>query len=404
MNIIIHPSRLAGTVCAPPSKSQAHRLLICSALADTPTRIELDGTNRDIDATVACLCALGANIHHRDRGLDVTPIRHPTAAAELDCGESGSTLRFLMPVSAALGANVRITGHGRLPQRPNGPLMEALRTHGAQIQGDHLPLSLSGPLQSGLWTLPGDVSSQYVTGLLLAMPILEGENEIRLSSPLESAPYVDMTLQALRHFGVIAEPTPQGWRVPAGQKYRSPGNVIVEGDWSASAFWLAANALGADIRILGLAQDTTQGDRAATALFGQQRIDATHVPDLVPILAAVAAFLPQETVIFGARRLRLKESDRLKSTQNMLLALGHPAQVTEDGLVIHGGPADRCTTPVRRVEGINDHRIVMAASIAAAFSDRPVLITDAQAAEKSYPGFFEDLQRLGGRADVEHDR
>lgn len=402
MNVVITPSPLSGAVRVPASKSAAHRLLIAAALADGPTRIAIGSTNRDIEATAACLRALGADIEAECDTLVVSPIADVPAEVMLDCGESGSTLRFLLPVAAALGAKSTFIGHGRLPQRPNAPLVEALRAHGAVIDNGLLPMAVSGPLTGGLWTLPGDVSSQYVTGLLFALPLLEADSVIRLTTPLASAAYVDMTLQALRQFGIDIEGMADGWRIPGRQRYRTPGEVVVEGDWSAAAFWLAANALGASIDVRGLDPDSVQGDRAVTALLGQDTIDATHVPDLAPALAVAAASRPTRTVITGAARLRLKESDRLQSVADMLAALGHGVAVTPDGLIIDGGPPQPCEAPVRTVDGANDHRIVMAAAVAAAHADRPVRVTGAQAVEKSYPDFFRDFEALGGNAHVEH--
>ena len=402
MNVIVTPGKLTGAVRVPASKSAAHRLLICAALADGPTRIAINATNRDIEATAACLRALGAEIERQGDALAVSPITRVPDNTVLDCGESGSTLRFLLPVAAALGTRATFTGHGRLPQRPNAPLVDALRAHGAAIDRDLLPMAVSGPLTGGRWTLPGNVSSQYVTGLLFALPLLDGDSEIALTTPLASAAYVDMTLQALRQFGIAVEPTEDGWRVPGNQRHRTPGEAEVEGDWSAAAFWLAANALGAGVDVQGLNPDSVQGDRTVADLLGREAIDATHVPDLVPALAVAAAKLSKQTVITGAARLRLKESDRLASVAGMLKALGHGVTVTGDGLIIDGGEPMPCDEPVRTVDGANDHRIVMAAAVAAAYSDRPVRVTDAQAVEKSYPGFFRDFEALGGKAHVEH--
>ncbi len=407
MNVIITPAKLAGTVRVPASKSAAHRALICAALADRPTVVRVGALNRDIEATLTCLTALGAKVRRDGDALEVCPIppregRNAESIAALDCGESGSTLRFLMPVVTALGANARFVGHGRLPQRPNAALTDALRGHGASVDGDLLPMRLSGPIGGGRWALPGNVSSQYVTGLLLALPLLDEDSEIVLTTPLESAAYVDMTLEALAGFGIVIEPSEAGWRVPGGQRYRSPGAIDVEGDWSAAAFWHGANALGADIRVEGLKADSAQGDRAILDLLGKTRIDAGNVPDLVPALAAVAGSLPQRTVVTGAARLRLKESDRLAATAAMLRALGHGCQITPDGLIVHGGPPEPCEANERTVDGANDHRIVMAAAMAAAFADRPVRVTGAEAVEKSYPDFFRDYQALGGQAHVEH--
>ncbi len=402
MNAIITPAKLAGAVRVPASKSAAHRALICAALADRPTAIRVGALNRDIEATLACLAALGAKVGRDSDAIGITPIRDVPTDALLDCGESGSTLRFLLPVVCALGASAGVVGRGRLPQRPNAALTDALRTHGAAIDSDRLPMRLSGPITGGLWMLPGNVSSQFVTGLLLALPLLREDSEIALTTKLESAAYVAMTLQALADFGIRVEPTATGWRVPGGQAYRSPGALEVEGDWSAAAFWHAANTLGADVRVEGLNADSVQGDRAVTELLGKAKIDASGIPDLVPALAVAAASLPQTTVITGAARLRLKESDRLATTAAMLEALGHSCEITPDGLIVRGGAPTPCAEPVRTVDGANDHRIVMAAAVAAAFADRPVRVTGAEAVDKSYPDFFRDYTMLGGIVHVEH--
>ena len=393
----VHPGALRGTVTAPPSKSAAHRLLICAALADAPTVIRLGALNRDIEATIACLRALGASIEPLGRGeWSVAPGKAPEAAA-LDCGESGSTLRFLLPVACAVGVKARLIGHGRLPERPNRALAEALRAHGARIDSDLLPMTAEGPVTGGTWTLPGNVSSQYITGLMFALPLLEGDSEIRLTTPLESAAYVDMTVSALSRFGIVVRTVPDGWAIPGSQRYRSPGTLSVEGDWSAAAFWLAANALGSDIRVEGLDAASAQGDRAVTGLLGQPEIDASGVPDLVPALAAAAAALPGRTRITGAARLRLKESDRLATVAAFINALGGHASQTEDGLIIQGGG------PLHGgdVDGAGDHRIVMAAAVLATRASGPVRIRGAEAVEKSYPGFFEDFKALGGIVHVE---
>ena len=401
MNVIVMPSGLRGSVRVPASKSAAHRALICAALADGPTDISIRALNRDIEATAACLNALGAAVEHTPGGLRVSPVARVPEEAALDCGESGSTLRFLIPVAAALNARAVFTGRGRLPERPNAVLTEALRAHGASIDADTLPMRVSGPVAGGRWALPGNVSSQYVTGLMFALPLLDGDSEIALTTALESSAYVDMTLRALARFGVQVEAIEGGWRIPGRQRYRSPGRMEIEGDWSAAAFWLAANAMGGEVRPEGLREDTAQGDRAALTLLGMDRIDASGVPDLVPALAVAAAHRPGQTVITGAARLRLKESDRLETVAAMLKALGHDVRVTADGLMIEGGAPAPCADAVRVVAGANDHRVVMAAAVAAAFADRPVRILGAQAVEKSYPDFFRDFESLGGQIHVE---
>ena len=287
-----------------------------------------------------------------------------------------------------------LTGRGRLPSRPNGPLLSVLREHGTKIEGDFLPLTVHGGLQSGDFALPGNISSQYFTGLLFALPLLEGDSTLRYTSPLESMPYVDLTLSVLRQFGVRVENLENGWRIPGGQRFVSPGNVEAEGDWSAAAFWLGANALGNAVTVTGLTRNSCQGDRAVEKLLPQigGEIDVTDTPDLMPILSAVAAAMPGKTTrITGAARLRLKESDRIAAMAQTIRALGGKAEEMPDGLVIHGAKLTGGT-----VNGMNDHRVVMSAAIAATVCAGPVTILGAEAVQKSYPHFWRDFEALGG--------
>ena len=316
----------------------------------------------------------------------------------LDCGESGSTLRFLLPVCAAkphdLEAPIVLTGSGRLPSRPNGPLLEALRSHGAQIHGDFLPLTVDGGLFAGDYELLGNVSSQYFSGLLFALPLLEGDSTLRYTSPLESRPYVDLTLSVLRQFGICIDEMENGWRVPGGQRYASPGTAEAEGDWSAAAFWLGANMLGNAVTVEGLNDHSCQGDQAIETLLSRVggEINVTDTPDLMPILSAVAAAIPGKvTRITGAARLRLKESDRLAAMAKTIQALGGQAEELPDGLIIHGTKLKGGT-----VDGMNDHRVVMSAAIAATACQEPVTILGAEAVNKSYPDFWNDFEALGG--------
>ena len=271
MNVRVRPGLLHGAVAAIPSKSDAHRLLIAAALCDAPTHIELPSRSRDIDATAACLRALGADIQDEPGGMSVAPIKKRGESPQLDCGESGTTLRLLLPVAAALYKSAGVTGRGRLPERPLAELIRCLSAHGVQFSNDRLPLTLWGALCSGEYSIPGDVSSQYISGLLLALPLLAGDSSIRLTSPLESAGYVDMTLSALSRFGVRAQTKPDGFFVPGNQAYRSPGNVQAEGDWSNAAFFLAAGAIGKPVTCTGLTQNSAQPDRAILELLSPLR-------------------------------------------------------------------------------------------------------------------------------------
>ena len=421
MNIAVRPGPLRGRVEIPASKSVAHRAMIAAALADRPTEIVLNAVNDDLTATAACLNALGAACERTDFGYRIVPAaqeKNACGAAEnasgatdlceiassptLDCGESGSTLRFLLPVAAALGREARFVGHGRLPERPHDVLLDAMAAHGATADARRLPLQLHGRLRGGTFALPGNVSSQYITGLLMALPLCAGDSVIRLTTRLESAPYVNLTLRALADFGIRAETLPDGWRIPGGQRYHSPGRVVVEGDWSGAAFWLAANALGSQVECGNLDEASAQGDRAIRPLLNRLggEIDVSECPDLVPALAVAAAGFPGRTALVGAARLRLKESDRLASVAALLRALGCAVDEGAESLTIHGGAPLTGGT----VDGCGDHRIVMAAAVAATAASSPVTILGAQAVAKSYPDFFRDFEALGGNLIVQSDR
>ena len=416
MDIKITPSILHGTAAAIPSKSAAHRSLLCAALADRDTALKLKKRSQDMDATINCLQALGANIRISDGNIRIMPIKQPAQNPTLDCRESGSTLRFLLPVAAALCGSASFAGCGRLPQRPLSPLMEEMEAHGASFSARRLPFTVTKLTAGGTFTLPGNVSSQYITGLLLAAPLLKDGAEIVLSSPLESSGYVEMTIAEMQKFGVRVRRTANTFSVKQG-KYRSPGSLSVEGDWSNAAFWLAAGAIAGQTAVAGLDLHSGQGDRQIVNLlreFGAGveekeghisvspaplhalEIDVSDIPDLVPILAVVASISEGETHIKNAARLRLKESDRIFTTGQMLSSLGADARELPDGLIITGK---------RRLAGgtvpsFGDHRIAMAAAIAACVCDFPVTITGAEAADKSYPSFWQDYKALGGVLDV----
>lgn len=414
MTVTIHPGQGAGTLPAIPSKSAAHRLLICAALGDKPTTLACPQSSQDIDATAACLTALGADIQRDAQGFRVTPIPRANAPRDclLPCGESGSTLRFLLPVAGALGVRASFQLKGRLGQRPMEPLVGQLQAQGCTIEQAPDRLTVSGQLRPGKFTLPGDVSSQFISGLLLALPLLGAESRLQVTGTVESAGYIAMTLRALAVFGL--EPEREGWSftIPP-QGFRSPGAAPVEGDWSNAAPWLCMGVLGGTgVSLTGLDPDSLQGDRAVCqvlrAMGGGIRwqgdtvqaapgplhpmeIDARNIPDLVPVLSAVAALIPGETRIVHAARLRLKESDRLATTAQTLNALGGQVEETADGLVIQGKSA----LPGGQADAQGDHRIAMAAAVASAGCTGPVTVTGAQAVEKSYPTFWRDLAALG---------
>ena len=390
MDITIQPRLLRGTIAIIPSKSQAHRLLICAAFADKPTQIRCPDTNRDIEATADCLRALGAEILRTETGYSVFPVTELPKSAELNCCESGSTLRFLLPVCGALGVDTTFFMEGRLPQRPLSPLWEELERMGCRLsRPTENTLRCTGKLHPGRYQIAGNVSSQYITGLLLALSLMNEESSLDITGPIESAPYINMTKDALVHFG--ADPDH-----PGAHPLRSPGYLSVEGDWSNGAFFLVADALGSHLTVDGLKADSAQGDRAVLDCLSliknsSPTISAADIPDLIPVLA-VAAACHQGTVFTNIRRLRLKESDRVAAVIAMIENLGGCAWATEDTLTI--GPM-----PLRggTVDSMNDHRIAMSAAIAATVCVKPVTILGAEAVNKSYPQFWDEYLHLGGK-------
>lgn len=414
MELTLSPHPLTGTVAAIASKSQAHRLLICAALAWQGTKITCGQTSADIDATVRCLAALGADFAHCGDTVSVYPMELPHGDRELDCGESGSTLRFLLPVVGALGAGATFRLHGRLAERPLSPLWEEMERHGCRLSRPSPDtLRCEGRLSGGTYRIAGDISSQFISGLLFALPLTGEDCDIMLTTPLESARYVDLTVQALARFGIDAERTAQGWHIPAGSYFASCGKAAVEGDWSNAAFWLCAGAICAPITLTGLDPASAQGDREILELlrrFGAEitctesgitvspaplhaiDIDARDIPDLVPPLAAVAACAEGTTSISGASRLKIKESDRLQSVADVLCAVGVRVQITDDGLRITGSPVRGGTVNAR-----NDHRIAMLAGILSSVASQSITVQGAEAVSKSYPNFWEDFKRLSAR-------
>jgi len=417
------PARLNGTVKAIPSKSQAHRAFICAALANKPTRIECESESADITATMACLSALGVSILRERGGYIVYPLKRDGSedAVSLYCGESGSTFRFLLPIIGALGRKVSFILKGRLPQRPLSPLYEELVNHGCELSPKgSVPFQITGALAPGYYSLDTVVSSQFISGLLFALPLLDGDSEIHLTGRPESFPYIELTMAMLETFGIQIEYDGAIFSIPGRQTYRSPEVICVEGDWSNAAFWLGAGAFceGADsVTCTGLDKKSRQGDRAILdilAHFGAQveeknssvivcgrelrgfEIDARDIPDLVPILAVVGAIAGGTTLIRNAGRLRAKESDRLAAITSVLSGLGADISETEDGLQIHG----RASLNGGKVSSWGDHRIAMAAAIAAGLCAEPVIILGAEAVNKSYSGFFDDLRLLGGSAQL----
>lgn len=413
----IKQARLGGSIPAIASKSMAHRYMIAAALADAPSFVSCHSTSEDIEATKACLEAMGAVFNKADGGFMVTPIKADDVSSgmKLPCKESGSTFRFLLPVVAGFGRKACFLQEGRLPQRPLSPLYEEMTAKGMEMamQGE-TPFWLKGQLKAGEYRLTGNVTSQFISGLLFALPRLEGDSKIILTSNLESKLYVDMTLSVLEQFGIDIIIEDSTYIVKGNQTYHAK-NGNVEGDWSNAAFWLVAGAIGkSPITTSGLLQDSLQGDRKIAKIleeFGADvtykndsvtvapnkmhgiRIDAMDIPDLVPILTVAASFAEGDTEIYNAARLRLKESDRLKTVTEVLNSLGADIEEKEDGLIIHGVDMMKGGT----VNAMGDHRIAMMSAIAALRCEEEVVIKNAEAVNKSYPTFFRDYEALGGK-------
>lgn len=416
MNVTVTKRTIAGEIDAIPSKSHAHRLLICAALGDAPVFIECSATSRDIEATACCLRALGASIERREDGYFVEPIdRDVKRTSTLDCGESGSTLRFVLPVCAALGGDFRLLMSGRLPARPLSPLYEILSEGGVTLsEQGRSPLCVSGRLLGSEFFISADVSSQFISGLLLCAPLLSGETRITLTTPPESAGYIDMTVDAMRSFGVCVSESdlPSGRTYTVSGDYRTPKHTLrAEGDWSNAAFWLAAGAMGEQsVTVRGLEVCSHQPDRemlnilskmGACVSVGQGRVtvsagrlravrtDVSGCPDLAPVLSVLCAAAEGESLIEGAGRLRLKESDRIEAVCAMLRSLGGRAEAGEDHIRVYGTGLSGGV-----VDSFGDHRIAMSAVVASACSVGDITILGAESTEKSYPAFFADLDKL----------
>ena len=407
-----------GTVNVPPSKSDVHRAIICAAMANGVSRISPVALSNDIKATIGCIKALGADAVLENNVLTVDGTNmYKNKTALLDCGESGSTLRFFIPIAAVGNINATFVGKGKLPQRPIGIFTEALPKAGTTCKTEGgLPLEINGQLKSGIFEIPGNVSSQFITGLLLALPILEGDSEIVLTSPLESVGYIAMTIRTMKQFGVNIQATEKGWHIKGGQSYKTC-DYTTDGDWSQAAFFMVLGAVSGKVIVKGVAKDSTQGDKKCAeilARFGAKvtqldnevtvekgelkaiTIDASQIPDLVPVLSVCAAFAEGTTKIINAERLRIKECDRLKATTELLNNLGGKVKELSDGLEITGVSSLKGGN----VNGYNDHRIVMSAAVCAARSDEDITATFAMSINKSYPDFYIDYNSIGGKANV----
>ncbi len=395
MNVSITPSVAKGEITAPPSKSVAHRLLICAALSEGTSIIDNISTNDDIMATISCLENLGADIEINENTANVTGVScaEKKAKKTFYCNESGSTLRFMIPISMLFADECEFTGKGRLMERPQDVYKELFEEKGCYLRREDNSLYTGGKLKSGVFELPGNVSSQFFTGLMFALPLLDGDSEIILTTKLESAPYVDITIGVLEEFGVIIEKTSQGFFIKGNQKYKSC-NLSVEGDWSNSAFLDAFNLANGDVIVNGLNPDSLQGDKIYRAFYeelseGTPELDISQYPDLGPVLM-IGAVLKNGAKLTGTSRLKIKESDRGMAMAQELRKFGVNVEIGEDYIII---PDTIPKMPTEEIDCHNDHRIAM--SFAVLCSVTGGVLNNAQCVNKSYPDFFMDIKNLG---------
>ncbi len=400
-----------GVINIPPSKSVAHRAVICAGLARGESRIHNVSDSMDILATVNCMKGLGVSSMFNKNLLEVYGRSHFAKSTMLDCGESGSTLRFLIPVAAVLSNEMYFTGQGRLMERPLTPYIEALGQKGVRLSLKGNVLSLNGSLQAGEFELTGDVSSQFVSGLLFALPLLKEDSRINITTPLQSASYVDLTISVMKHFGIdIVNEGYKHFYIRGGQDY-NPQDFTVEADYSQAAFFLVASALGCECECRGLSENSLQGDKRILEILREcgaeiittdqggiivkadrlksTTVDVSDIPDLVPVLAVLFSFCEGTSYITNADRLRYKESDRLHSITTELNALGANICENNDSLTITGVKSLKGG----KVKSWGDHRIAMALAVAAIKSENPVLLEQSESVSKSYPNFWEDFEK-----------
>lgn len=414
---IIRKRFLKGTVLVPPSKSFSHRAVICAALSGEECLISPLVFSQDVLATIDGMKSLGAEIEFFENGIKIKGFKRPSEEVFVDCFDSGSTLRFLIPVAAALGIKTVFKRSESLAKRPIKVLLDALEKAGVKSEiGEDFSLKISGKINPGEFSLSGDVSSQFVSGLLMVLPMLEKSSKIALTSRIESSGYIEITAEVMKKFGVLTEKTENGFIIKENQKYK-PLDYTVEGDWSQAAFFMAMGALGGSVGVKGLNKNSCQADKMIFNFlenFGANiswdknevkvnksklkavNIDAAEVPDLVPVLAVLAANAEGETRIKNVRRLRFKECDRLSAISEELAKIGVKIEASENELKITGGKNySGC-----EVSSHNDHRIAMALTVMASCVEGNITILNSECVKKSYPEFFKDYNLLGGEADV----
>ncbi len=410
MDIKITPSKIGGTVVAPPSKSYAHRYIIACFLSSECGFIENCKTSKDMLATLGVLENLGLSYSFVDGGVKIGK-KTAKETPVLDCIESGSTLRFLIPIASALGVKGEFTGSKRLLERPITELTDCLNKNGAEIDG----LKLNGKLQSGNFKINGEISSQFITGLLFALPLLNGDSSIEIVGETVSQNYIDITLEVLKDFKIAVEKTANGYFIKGNQKYQMPKKISVEGDYSNSAFLLALGVLGDGVTVTNLNKNSKQGDKKIIEIlkdFGGDikeveggyfakkgnlqgiTIDCEDIPDIVQILSVVGAYAKGKSVFKNVKRLEIKESNRVLGIVNNLKKAGIIAEYNGNDLTVYGGKVSYGT-----FSGDNDHRTIMSAVVMSAFAKGESVVKGAEGVNKSYPTFFKDFKNLGGITD-----
>lgn len=420
MNISIKPNKLNGIVNVPASKSIMHRALICASLSEESCIISNIYLSDDIKSTISCLEKLGASFEiHKDK-IKVNGIKNIPQNAVFDCKESGSTIRFFIPIALALGVKSKFTGKGKLITRPLDVYTQSFKNKGVDFRyTGKLPCTCSGKLQPGNYTVKGNVSSQFITGLLFSLPILDGDSTITVTEPFESKSYVDITISCLKSFGVEITYNNSTYYIKGNQHYKAT-DYYVESDYSQVAFFLVANALGNDIKVKKFYEKSTQGDSKIIDILKNIgiecnfdngiittktnskksfNIDGSDIPDIVPILCVLACFCDGISTISNVYRLKLKESDRILSTIDIITKLGGKIQYNKenDKLLIHGGidEFNGCDLDCH-----NDHRIAMCSAIASTVCSDKVNLFGSKCVNKSYPTFFDEFQKLGGYYNV----
>lgn len=422
MKQIVVSGNTGGEITIPSSKSVVHRMMICAAMGNTPVQIACKGAGQDIFATAEALNALGAKIDISDSFISLSPLKRDAIGNEIhfiQCRESGSTLRFMLPVAAALGAYSEFHGEGRLPERPLSPLYEEMVAHGMELSKNGvLPLLCKGRLPGGTYTIDGGVSSQFISGLLMALPITGEECRITITGKRESTPYIELTISILKLFGISVETTDQGYYIPGNQTFTTPAELFAEGDWSSAAFWIVAGCIGeAPIKCNGIDYThSVQGDKMVIDVLRSMgaRIDignnyvtahpshlngieteCSNIPDAVPVLSVAAAMAETPSAFNGIGRLRLKESDRVETTINMLKSFGIHCSATKDSLTIEPGKPTGGF-----VDSAADHRIAASAAIMATVAEGTTTINNMECISKSYPDFCKDFVNLGGKLEI----